>query len=483
MELILLLLVIQGIMGAFDLIYHHEITEKLTWKPTAAEEMWLHGIRNGLYAIVFFSLGFYHWHGVLAWVFLAILIIEVTITLWDFVIEDQTRKLPATERVTHTLLALNYGAVLGLFIPEFMSWIESPTGFTPVYFGFLSWIMALYACGVFIWFFRDFSRSFRLKKMANTIKEIPLDQNLHSKRILITGGTGFIGKALCKSLIQSGARVTVLTRSIKKSAENFEGRIELIENLEHLSDGDIFDIIINLAGEPVAQRWTQKAMQKIVGSRVDTTKNLLTLINRMKKKPDLLINGSAIGWYGTHNTQQFDEQSSPSGEEIGKFSKEVCHSWEEEAFKIQQLGIRTVILRIGIVLEKDGGPLSEFLFPFDFGIGGAIGSGKQWFSWIHRDDLIGLILYAIANNKIEGVINGTAPNPVTNYAFSKELGKAMKRPALMPIPSFILKIILGDMAEEIMLNGQKVMPQKALANGYKFRHDNIESALKSIFIV
>lgn len=272
MEMILVLLAVQGIMGAFDLIYHHEITEKLTWKPGAAFEMWLHGLRNGLYAVVFLSFGFFEWQGAMAWIFLTILVVEVGITLTDFVIEDRTRKLPATERVTHTLLALNYGAVLGLFIPVFMGWLAAPTGFAPVYYGILSWIMAVYALGVFLWFFRDFLRSFRLKRMAMMSREVPVDTRIFGKRVLITGGTGFIGKALCESLIYSGARVTILTRNITKAAENFGSRVEFVVNLDEIGSDEKIDVIINLAGERIAQRWTARAREKIISSRMDTTK-------------------------------------------------------------------------------------------------------------------------------------------------------------------------------------------------------------------
>ncbi len=483
MELILILLAIQGIMGAFDLVYHHEMTEKLTWKPEAAEEMWLHGIRNGLYAVVFFSLGFYHWHGVLAWVFLAILLIEVTVTLWDFVIEDQTRKLPATERVTHTLLALNYGAVLGLFIPEFMSWLNSPTQFTAVYFGFLSWVMAIYATGVFLWFFRDFLRSFRLRRMKATQHHIPLSKTLAGKRVLITGGTGFIGSALCTSLIQSGCKITVLTRNIKKAAEKFQGRVEFIDDLKHLGSDEYFDVVINLAGEPIAQRWTRTSKARILSSRINTTKGLLAYFDRAHRKPTIFLSGSAIGWYGIHDSKVFDETSQPSDNPIGAFAKQVCSEWESEALKANAYNIRTVILRTGIVLEKDGGTLSELLFPFDFGIGGPIGNGKQGFSWIHKDDLIGLILFAIENNAVSGIINGTAPEPVINKVFSTALGKAMKRPSLLPLPPFVLKLIFGQMAEEIMLNGQMVTPRNTVQFGYVFQYPTIDSALRAIFKV
>lgn len=483
MELILYLLIVQGIMGAFDLVYHHEMTEKLTWKPSAAHEMWLHGIRNGLYSIVFLSFGFYHWHGALAWAFLGILLIEVTITLWDFVIEDQTRKLPATERVTHTLLALNYGAVIGLFIPEFMHWVEQPTGFQTVSYGYLSWIMALYAFGVFLWFFRDFIRSYRLKRMARHKKDIIVNEELSGKRVLVTGGTGFIGTALCQSLSASGAYITVLTRSIKKAQGKFSGRVEFIEDLDLLTENDHFDIVIQLAGEPVAQRWTVKAKENIKNSRINTIENLLKFFSRTKKKPDVFISSSAIGWYGIHPTDSFTEDSPPSTANSGAFAKHICSMIETESKKAEKMDIRTILLRTGIVLEKDGGTLSELLFPFDFCVGGPLGNGKQWFSWIHRDDIIGLIHFAINNTSISGPLNGTAPTPVDNRSFATELGKAMKRPVFLPLPDFVLKLIFGDMAEEIMLNGQKVIPERAEQSGYKFRFRTLSDALKDIFAV
>ncbi len=483
MELILWLLLVQGLMGVFDLVYHHEMTEKLTWKPEAAHEMWLHGLRNGLYSIAFLSFGFFEWQGILAWAFAFILLAEVTITLWDFVIEDQTRKLPATERVTHTLLALNYGAALGLFINEFVRWAEAPTGFQPVYYGLLSLVMGVYALGVLIWFFRDYLRSLRLKKMAAMVRPVITDDAVRGRKILVTGGTGFIGAALCNSLVTSGARITVLTRNIGKAAAKLGGRVELIDSLDRLGKDEIFDIVINLAGEPIAQRWSKKAKEKIIASRHATTKDLVAHIRSMNRKPELLISGSAIGWYGISEDKTFDEDEVPSAEERGSFAKNLCREWEDIAIQAQQVGVRTVTLRTGVVLEKDGGTLSELLFPFDFCIGGPLGEGRQWFSWIHRDDLIGLIYHIIKTPSLTGPVNGTAPEPVINSDFAKAMGQAMKRPSFLPLPSFVLRIVFGDMADEIMLNGQSVLPKKAQSSGYVFKYPDIKSAMGAIFAV
>lgn len=482
MELILWLVLVQGIMGAFDLVYHHEMTEKLTWKPAAAGEMLLHGLRNGLYAVVFASLGFLHWHGALMWAFAGILLAEVTITLADFVIEDRTRRLPASERVTHTLLALNYGAVLGLMVPQLAAWGAEPTGFAPVYYGFLSWVMGVYSIGVLAWFFRDTLRAMRLRKMARHGDAAFIDASLAGKSVLVTGGTGFIGHALCRTLIASGARVTVLTRDIARAAEKIGGRVTFIDGLDRLDAQDAFDIVINLAGEPVAQRWTKKAKANIVDSRIDVTQTLVHFMSRMEKKPRVFISGSAIGVYGFDEGEPFTERSAPSSSNPhSAFARQCCSAWEDVAMEAQNFGIRTVLLRIGMVLERDGGPLSEMLLPFDFCIGGRIGSGRQWFSWIHRDDIIGLVLHAIRRPDVTGPLNATAPQAVTNGEFSKVLGRAMKRPSLLPLPAFVLRAIFGDMADGIMLNGQKVVPAKAGNTGYTFRYPDISSALGAIF--
>lgn len=483
MELILWLLAIQGIMGVFDLVYHHEMTEKLTWKPSAADEMWLHGLRNGLYCVAFLTFGWVEWHGAWAWAFAAILLAEVTITLTDFVVEDRTRRLPETERVTHTLLAINYGAVLGLFIPQFMAWQAQPTGFHAVNYGLLSWLMALYAFGVLLWGFRDYFRALRLRRMAAAQAAVLIEAALAGKRVLVTGGTGFIGRALCRALVDSGCRVTVLTRDIARALDKFEGRIELIDSLERLHDDDAFDAVINLAGEPLAQRWTKRACARMMESRFGTTQALLDFLHRAETKPEVFISASAIGLYGVNDTDSYIETSKPSKQKGGDFARQLCEKWEALAVEAETLGIRTVRLRLGIVLEKDGGTLSELLFPFDFFMGGRISHGRQWFSWVHRDDVIGLVLHILKSPHISGAINATAPSPVTNAGFAKAMAEAMHRPHFMPLPGFVLRLVFGQMADEVMLNGQRVLPRRAIDSGYVFRYPDITRAMAAIFAV
>ena len=264
MEIVLMLIVFQGLLGAFDLIYHHEFLERLPWRKTAARELQLHSVRNFLYGVVFLSLGWVAWHGVWAWVFGAILAVEVFITLWDFVEEDLSRKLPATERVSHTILALNYGAVLAAFAPLWLEWAGQPTGFVTHNYGWLSWLMALYAVGTVLWGFRDLWNGIRLGRTEKAVQTVVPVLDKPGQRILVAGGTGFIGAPLCRLLIGQGHRITVITRDMGKAAKQFRGRVTLVENIDSLTELDGFDAIVNLTGEGVAQRWTEAAKERVL---------------------------------------------------------------------------------------------------------------------------------------------------------------------------------------------------------------------------
>ncbi len=479
MTAILWFLVIQGLLGAFDMFYHHELKEKLPWRPTASKEMLLHGVRNMFYAVVFISFGWLAWEGVFAWIFAAIILVEVIITLWDFVEEDRTRKLPETERVTHAILTLNYGAIIAIFVPILLEWSKAPTGFSSMDYGLLSWLMAFYALGVFIWGIRDIARGIKLRrpKHAPIITFPKLD--MPHQRILVTGGTGFIGKRLCQHLIDDGHEVIMLTRNITNAAEYFTGRITLIDTLEQIHAGERIDVMINLAGEKVAQRWTTTSRKAMRDSRIHLVQALYALAQKLEHTPRLFLQASAIGYYGLHKSAEFNETSLP--EKDGSFAQEICMELEQEVQAFAALGIRHCNLRIGLVIEKDGGALRELLIPFDCGAGGPIGDGKQWWSWIHRDDVVGLIMHLINKDDAHGIYNATAPNPVTHKAFAKALGRAMKRPAFMPMPAFIVKLLFGQMGNDVMLHGQKVLPKRTIKSGYQFLYPNIDNAFNAIF--
>jgi uncharacterized protein (TIGR01777 family) len=294
--------------------------------------------------------------------------------------------------------------------------------------------------------------------------------------ILITGGTGFIGSRLAEVLAGAGHRVTVLTRDPRRGRK-FRGRVVLIDNLATLGRDTPFDAIVNLAGERVvAGRWTPARRQKLFESRLATTRAAVKLIGRSRHKPAVLVSGSAIGFYGVDETACFTEEDAgrPS------FTHELCARWEEEALAAERYGARVCLLRTGIVLGAEGGALARMLPPFELGLGGSMGSGRQWMSWIHRDDLVGLILHAIAVETVQGPLNGTAPAPVRNRDFARALGRALHRPALLPVPAFVLRLALGQMADEVLLGGQRVLPKKAEETGYQFLYPTINEALKEI---
>ncbi len=289
--------------------------------------------------------------------------------------------------------------------------------------------------------------------------------------VLVTGGTGFIGSALCRRLLEDKHDVTVLTRH----PDTIKASLKSIVELEQLKDELVFNSVINLAGEPIAnKRWSDKQKQRIVNSRLETTQKLISYFKTREHKPKLFISGSAIGYYGIdESNDSFDE--SASGDD--SFSSQLCQQWEAAALQAQALGIRTCLLRTGIVLGEGGGALSKMLLAFRMGLGGRMGQGKHWMSWIHLDDLVGVILHCSHHTNLHGAINGTSPNPVTNKTFTKTLGKVLERPAILPMPGLLLKLLMGQMARELLLAGKKILPVKALNAGYHFKHEELESAL------
>ncbi len=468
------LIALQTAMGAFDTLYHHELTERLAWRPSQRHELVLHGVRNLIYAVLFLTLGLLEVHGIWAVLLIAALTIEIAITLADFVEEDRTRKLPGTERVTHTLLALNYGAILTLALPVLLGWATASAGVALAGHGLWSVFAGLAAAGVAVFGVRDLAASVQLGNRVS-VDAGELVRVLGSRRtVLVTGATGFIGSRLVEALSAAGHKVIVLVRDPAKVA-TLRPPYTVITGLDQIGSDARIDAIVNLAGEPIANMpWTQARRAKLVASRVAMTEAVVRLIERLARKPSVLVSGSAIGWYGL----RCDEQLSESAWGRDCFSREICEAWESEALKARD--IRVVRLRIGLVLGTEGGMLARLLLPFEFGAGGRIGNGRQWMSWIARDDLVRLIAHVIASPSLSGAVNATAPEPVDNATFAKELGRALHRPAFLPLPAAPLKLALGDFARELLLGGQRVLPAKALATGFRFQHETLRSALDAI---
>jgi len=296
-------------------------------------------------------------------------------------------------------------------------------------------------------------------------------------RIVVTGWSGFIGRQLAERLLAGGHQVHLLGRAPKKGlppAAEFSPW-DPLAGTPPKSAIEAADAIVHLAGEPVAQRWTAEAKRQIQTSRTVGTANLVRGISQAERKPKVLISGSAIGYYGARGDEELRESSAP-----GKgFLADVCREWEAAALAAQPLGVRVVLLRTGIVLSEKGGALERMLPPFKLGLGGRIGSGEHWMSWIHVEDAIGLIEFALQQQSLAGPLNLTAPNPVKNSEFTTALGKALSRPAFLPIPVAALRLLFGEMAE-ILVTGQRVLPTAALKARYQFRYSQLAGALQSI---
>jgi len=294
--------------------------------------------------------------------------------------------------------------------------------------------------------------------------------------ILISGGTGFIGSALCNSLVLQGHSVTVLSRQPDKVSAICGPKVKATKSLESLPDDNTIDAIINLAGAPIADaRWSLKRKKLLLNSRIVTTRQILEFIARTNHKPKVLISGSAVGYYGNQDDAILDEKS----EFHNEFAHQLCAEWEHTASKATDHGVRVCLLRIGLVVGKNGGFLKRMLLPFKFGLGGRLGNGKQWMSWIHRNDLIKMVEMLLTMEDLSGVFNGTAPNPVTNNEFTKTLADTLKRFAIIPVPTFVLKLALGEMST-LLLGGQRVIPKQFLDAGFKFQYDTLQPAIKDV---
>jgi uncharacterized protein (TIGR01777 family) len=292
-------------------------------------------------------------------------------------------------------------------------------------------------------------------------------------KIAVTGGSGFIGKRLIVHLQQQGHEVINISRSPRAIVEHV--RTVTWDQLK--TDSNAFaglDAIVNLAGESINQRWTAAAKERIVGSRLKAAEQVAQLIERMEVKPKVVVNASGMSVYGTSETETFDERSPHRPVD---FLSRVVEQWEGAADQIQ--GTRIVKVRVGLVLDGKEGAFPKMALPYKLGVGGPIGSGKQWLSWIHIDDMVRLIDFCIQNEAIIGPINATAPNPVTNKEFGRALAKAMRRPNLFPLPAFILKMVFGELST-LLLEGQKVLPRALLEHGFTFKYSFVDKALTDI---
>ncbi|MGH8351730.1 MAG: TIGR01777 family oxidoreductase [Pseudomonas sp.] len=294
--------------------------------------------------------------------------------------------------------------------------------------------------------------------------------------ILLTGGTGLIGRQLCRHWSGQGHRLTVWSRKPGKVAKICGAQVRGIARLEDLGQEPV-DAIVNLAGAPIADRlWTHRRKALLWSSRITLTETLLAWLESREQKPRVLISGSAAGWYGDGGERELTEDSAPVSED---FASQLCIAWEETAQRAETLGIRVILIRTGLVLSAEGGFLSRLLLPFKLGLGGPIGNGRQWMPWIHIEDQIALIDFLLHRNEASGPYNACAPKPVRNREFAKALGSMLHRPAFMPMPAFALKVGLGELSL-LLLGGQRATPVRLLKAGFTFQFTDLQAALDDL---
>jgi uncharacterized protein (TIGR01777 family) len=292
-------------------------------------------------------------------------------------------------------------------------------------------------------------------------------------KVLITGASGLVGTELQKEFAAEGHEMLLASRKEPEDERHIQWSVE--EGFAELERLEGLDAVVHLAGENVSGlRWTEEKKKAIRDSRVLGTRNVVDALSRLNNKPRVLIASSAIGFYGERGDEEVTESSAPGD----NFLAEVCRAWEAESRRAEDACIRTVLLRTGIVLSKDGGALGTMLLPFKFGVGGVIGSGRQWMSWISMDDHLRVIEYAIENEALRGAVNSVGPNPVTNEEFTKALGEVLYRPTFLPVPEFAVGMLFGEMGDALLLASTKVMPARLASAGFDFKYPDLKAALR-----
>lgn len=292
-------------------------------------------------------------------------------------------------------------------------------------------------------------------------------------RILITGGTGFIGQTLGPLLASQGHQLVLWTRQLKPRLP--KGITDYVHQLNEL-EPDSINAVINLAGAGIAdKRWSKERKQHLISSRVKTTEQLVAWIAAQAIRPKVLLSASAVGYYGEQGEQTVTEQTKPAA----GFTHDLCAAWEAAALAANDLGVRVCLVRTGVVLGQGGGSLAKMLPAFRMGLGGPLGKGKHWFPWIHLDDMANIYAWLLKTERASGVFNASAPNPVINADFTKALGKALNRPAFFPMPEKVLKLLFGEMAE-LLLVSDKMLPQRLIEEGFQFAYPNLDTALAAI---
>ena len=403
-----LITILQAVLGGIDNLWHHEITERLPARRAAVGELTLHAVREFLYTLIFLGLAWFRWQGYWAFLIAAVFALEIVVTLADFLVEDKTRRLPATERILHTVLALNYGVLLAALAPVLIAWSKLPSEVVHSSHAF-SWIFTVFGIGVFAWCLRNASAVLNLRRPPEWVRNpIPAGSSQTARTVLISGATGFIGGHLVRRLVMRGDKVIVLTRNPDIALDRFGPHVRIVTNLCSLDDSTRIDVIVNLAGAPILGfPWTRARRNTPLTSRVNTTRALVSSWVGSQRP-----SGSLSARAPSAFMESAQMQSLTSGVVWPRSSSlSSARTGIAAARAAARLGARLVRVRMGLVLANDGGALPQLLRPIRLGLGAILGSGTQWVSWIHIEDAVRLFEFAIDTPRVSGALTQSRPSP------------------------------------------------------------------------
>ena len=475
MTAVFAILSVQALIGAFDNLWHHELEAKLPQNVSARYELMLHAAREAIYAVLFLGLAWVRWEGAWAWALGLLLAAEIVITLADFIEEDRTRRLPNLERVLHTILAVSYGAFVAALAPVAAGWAAKPTGLPVAGHGWVSWLFTLYAAGVLAWSVRNW---IAVARLSRDVRPEPAFVPPAGPAVLVTGGTGFIGKALVRALLASDRRVIVLTRDARRAMATFGPRVAAVESLDVLPPETPIAAVVNLAGASITGRlWSAQRRAVLIASRIETTRRVRHLLERLDHAPEVLVSASAVGYYGVRGAdEELDETSPP---QPGTFQSDLCVVWENEAKLMRGLGLRVVRARFGLVLGRSGGIYPPLALAARWGLGAVLGHGSQPLAWVHLDDAVRAIGFALDHSVLDGAINVVAPTVPVQASFAGAMAQTVGRSVRLRVPGWLLQLLLGE-AAQLVLEGQGATPRMLLAAGFRFRHPSLGGALRNL---
>lgn len=482
MTVIFVLLTVQSLLGAFDNFWHHELEARLPQRQSARYELRLHAAREAIYGLLFASFAWLQWSG--WWVLLpaGLLVVELFITIADFLEEDRSRKLPPLERALHTVLAVSYGLLVGLVGPVFWQAAQGDAGVAIVTHGWWTPVFSVASVCVLAWSVRNAIAVHQLGA-ASVADPLPAAhgavlQGLGQPTVLVTGGTGFVGQALVRRLLREGRRVVVLSRDPLQARAALGAGVWVVDRLDDIPSETRIDAVVNLAGAGIlGGPWTAARRQLLLNSRLQIAAQIHTLIARLQHRPEVLVAASAVGYYGVPaHTAPLDE-SAPA--EPGRFQSDLCQQIESAAQRNAALGVRVVCLRPGIILGAGDGAFPKLAFAARMGLGARLGHGQQPMPWIHVDDAVGLVCHAMAEPALHGPLNAVAPQAVTQAQFARRLATAVQRPCWLAVPAWPLRLVLGEMSE-LLLCGQNAVPAQALRSGYRFKFASVGAAVDQL---